>query len=703
MVMAATSMVAAGALYSAPPNAIHANPSEDLHHGQKAPFIGGLSCLFGSGGGVRNSLTEPQGLGFDSRRHHVDLSFGADWKHRDQQSPVSVLQSPLSTPPGRSYRSKTVCSSHNYHCPQYHTVEFENPNKLDGFRFLSRDIFLRSALGPCVNPASDEEFTFPLEGIFTADALEPYAEELLRDAQAQHQIFKVDSVIKAFHHAEKAHRGQVRVSGDPYLKHCVETSVLLAMIGSSEIVVVAGLLHDTLDDTHTDYSQLFDIFGRDVADLVQGVSRLSLISQLARDNNTASKTVEADRLHTMFLAMMDVRVVLIKLADRLHNMRTLGALPVPKQQRIAKETLEIFAPLANRLGIWSWKAELEDLCFKYLNPQEYQELSARLAKGFREATIMSAIQKLDQALKKANITYYDLCGRPKSLYSIYLKMLKKKQIIDEIHDLCGLRLIVLDEKDCYAALRTVHQLWQHVAEKLKDYIICPKFNGYQSLHTVVCGEDGLPLEIQIRTKEMHQQAEYGVAAHWRYKEGEAKHSAFKIQMVEWARWWLIRNSEIMDTKLRLSPQDMGLRPPCPFPSNEEGHPNMNKFCGPPCGMNDNFFVIMLEDDKMTVHELPPNSTVKQLLNKMSCTSSPFMSYGVTTKEELRPKVNHETVSDPNQKLKMGDLVELTPSISDTSLTEYREEIRRMYGKADECKDETGHSSGKSSQVATLTS
>ncbi|GLJ46937.1 hypothetical protein SUGI_0990490 [Cryptomeria japonica] len=171
----------------------------------------------------------------------------------------------------------------------------------------------------------------------------------------------------------------VRASGDPYLRHCVETSIFLAMIGSRENVIIAGLLHDTLDDTSMDYSQLFGIFGKYVADLVQGVSRLSLISQFAHDNNTISNSVEADRLHTMFLAMMDVRVVLIKLADRLHSMRTLGALSLPKQQGIAKETLEIFAPLANRLGIWSWKAELEDLCFKYLNPHKYQELSARLS------------------------------------------------------------------------------------------------------------------------------------------------------------------------------------------------------------------------------------------------------------------------------------------------------------------------------------
>lgn len=707
----ATSMAA---FFATTPTTSRTHPtssSDDLHGVQKTPLIGGLSCLFATCG-VKNSVTE--GMGFETRRStsnaHIDMgisdiqyvysppSCSSSLKLREQSSPVSVLQAPLSTPSGRSYKSKPVSFSH------HHALELDsqqNLKKWEAFS-ISRDIFLRSALGSCV-PVSDEEFTFNLEGNFLTDTQQPYADEMLRDAQAQHQVFKEDFVMKAFYQAEKAHRGQVRASGDPYLRHCVETSILLATIGSSEIVVVAGLLHDTLDDTYMDYGQLFDIFGNEVADLVQGVSRISLFSKLARDNNTASKTVEADRLHTMFLAMMDVRVVLVKLADRLHNMRTLGVLSFPKQQRFAKETLEIFAPLANRLGIWSWKAELEDLCFKYLKPREHEELSARLAEGFREATIMSAIQKLDEALKKESISYYDLCGRPKSLYSIHRKMLKNKQRIDEIHDLCGLRLIVLDETDCYATLRIVHQLWPSIPGKLKDYVKCPKINGYQSLHTVVCGDDGLPLEIQIRTKEMHQQAEFGVAAHWRYKEGESTHSSFILQMVEWARWVLTWNSEIMDTKLRLSPQDADLRPPCPFPSHKDGCPHMDKFCSPPCGTNDNLLVIMLEDDKMTVQELPPNSTVKDLLDKIAYGSSPFTSYGLPIQEDLRPRVNHKTVSDPCQKLKMGDLVELTPSIPHTSLTEYRKEISRMFGKADECQDETGHTLGKNSQVAAVTS
>eukprot|EP00249_Psilotum_nudum_P018879 c26998_g1_i1 orf=1239-3092(-) len=303
-------------------------------------------------------------------------------------------------------------------------------------------------------------------------------EDILLSAQGKHAIFKDHFVVKAFKEAEKAHEGQIRASGHPYLIHCAETALLLAAAGAKKTVVVAGLLHDTLDDCSWDQKRLRESFGDDVADLVVGVSRLSEFSQLARDNNTANKTIEADRLRTMFLAMVDVRVVLIKLADRLHNMRTLGALSETKQRRIANETLEIFVPLASRLGIWSWKAEIEDLCFRYLKPVEYQKLKDELAKGSRDVTVMSAIQKLDQALRKEGISFHDLCGRTKSLYGIYSKMIRKDQCIDEICDMQGLRLIVADEDSCYTALEVVHKLWSHVPRKLKDYIRNPKFNGY---------------------------------------------------------------------------------------------------------------------------------------------------------------------------------------------------------------------------------
>eukprot|EP00252_Welwitschia_mirabilis_P001403 TRINITY_DN1126_c0_g1_i1.p1 TRINITY_DN1126_c0_g1~~TRINITY_DN1126_c0_g1_i1.p1 ORF type:complete len:785 (+),score=136.67 TRINITY_DN1126_c0_g1_i1:525-2879(+) len=527
-----------------------------------------------------------------------------------------------------------------------------------------------------------------------------YAAELLKDAQQKNKIFCEQLVVKAFYESEKAHRGQMRTSGVPYFTHCVETAILLASIGSGETIVAAGLLHDTLDDTTMDYDQLCSLFGNCVAKLVEAVSKLSQFSKLARDNNTAFNALEADRLHTMYLAMLDVRVVLIKLADRLHNMMTLEALPFYKQQRFAKETLEIFVPLANRLGISSWKVQLENLCFKHLYPQEYRELSSKLSEGSRETTIMSAIRKLDQALRQAKISYSLLTGREKSLYSIHGKMLKKKLTIDEIHDILGLRLILSNEEDCYAALRIVHQLWPSVPGKLKDYIINPKYNGYQSLHTVVRGEELLRFEVQIRTKKMHEEAEYGLAAHWLYKEGDSAHSSFLLQRVKWARWLITWYSEAMDIKLRLAQEDVICRPPCPFPSHRDDCPHHAKLYQPSPNIDEPIFLVFIEDERMTVQELAPNSTVKDLLRKMSKKNSQLTTYGIPF-EELKIKVNDEIVNNIDYKLKMGDVVEFTPSISDQALIEYRERIQRMFdGSENEAPEKVGRSSHVES-VATL--
>ncbi|MCO5606920.1 hypothetical protein L7F22_061111 [Adiantum nelumboides] len=502
------------------------------------------------------------------------------------------------------------------------------------------------------------------------------SQDILRSAQRQHEIFKDPFVIKAFKEAERAHDGQFRANGDLYLVHCVETAMILAAIGASKTVVVAGLLHDTVDDTSLDFTQLQESFGFEVANLVEGVTRLSEFSKLARDNNTAYKSVEADRLHTMMLAMADIRVVLIKLADRLHNMRTLGALGKEKQFRIAKETLEVFAPLAGRLGIWSWKAELEDLCFKHLKYHDYQELSTKLSEGFRERTIMSAIRTLDDCLSSKGVQYLDLCGRPKNLYSIHKKMLLKGRKAEDIYDVQALRLIVSNVEDCYSALEVVHSTWQCVPGKVKDYIRQPKTNGYQSLHTVVWGEDGLPLEIQIRTMEMHHQAEFGVAAHWRYKEGSGPHSSFVLQMVEWARWVLTWENEILDTKLRLSHME-NVKPVCPFPFHQEGCPYSDISMGPPYREGAPLFVIVLEDDEMMVQELPGDSAVADLLERTTKEDALVATMGGLW-EEARPKVNHKEVEDLHQKLKMGDLVELQPSVSGKCLNEYREKLRRMF-------------------------
>ncbi|CAL9009699.1 unnamed protein product [Prunus brigantina] len=672
------------------------------------PVTGGLSCLFSSptvkhasssssysgGGEELGSLWHDRGeelKELSGSFRYSPSKFNGASLNRDQ-SPISVFQGPVSS-------SSSGVSSSARSPPMRITRERSNNGdiSLNSIRCGSNGLFngfVRGALGsscidydsPSFEARTDaldvgssavvlDDLTFNMEDGFLEGISEPYAKELLLGAQLRHKIFYEDFIIKAFCEAEKAHRGQMRASGDPYLQHCVETAVLLALIGANSTVVAAGLLHDTLDDSFLCYDYIFGKFGAGVADLVEGVSKLSHLSKLARDNNTASKTVEADRLHTMFLAMADARAVLIKLADRLHNMMTLDALPLAKQQRFAKETLEIFVPLANRLGISSWKVQLENLCFKHLNPDQHKELSSKLLDSFDDAMITSATERLERALKDKAISYHVLCGRHKSLYSIYCKMLKKKLNMDEIHDIHGLRLIVDNEEDCYEALKVVHQLWSEVPGKFKDYITQPKFNGYQSLHTVVMGEGMIPLEVQIRTKEMHLQAEFGFAAHWRYKEGDCKHPSFVLQMVEWARWVVTWQCEAMSRDRSSIGYADSIKPPCTFPSHSDDCPYSYK---PHCGQDGPVFVIMMENDKMSVQEFPTNSTIMDLLERTGRGSLRWTPYGFPLKEELRPRLNHVAVSDPTCKLQMGDVVELTPAIPDKSLTEYREEIQRMY-------------------------
>ncbi|KAF3958646.1 hypothetical protein CMV_016473 [Castanea mollissima] len=684
------------ALYASPPGSVCSTPhsSYDFELSSappstcQKPVIGGLSCLFSSSSLVRSSSSfcsdelkseELKELSLSSSFGYSSPSkFSGSFLKKDL-SPVSVFQGPVSCCSSGSSsvvvgsaRGSSACTN-NTSSP---TLSFQS-GLFNGFVRNAYGSFLHydsstSELEVCGGELNVEELTFNIE-VEQGNA-EPYVKELLLGAQLRHKIFREDFVVKAFYEAEKAHRGQMRASGDPYLQHCVETAVMLALIGANSTVVAAGLLHDTLDDSSLNYDNVFGTFGAGVADLVEGVSKLSHLSKLARDNNTASKTVEADRLHTMFLAMADARAVLIKLADRLHNMMTLDALPPAKQQRFAKETLEIFAPLANRLGISSWKDQLENLCFKHLHPDQHEELSSKLVESFDEAMITSATEKLKQALKAKSISYQDLSGRHKSLYSIYSKMLKKKLTMDEIHDIHGLRLIVDNEEDCYKALRVVHQLWPEVPGKLKDYISHPKFNGYRSLHTVVMDEGMVPLEVQIRTREMHLQAEFGFAAHWRYKEGDCKHSSFVLQMVEWARWVVTWQCETMNSSIAYADS---IRPPCTFPSHSEDCPYSYK---PHCGQDGPVFVIMIENDKMSVQEFPANSTIMDLLERSGRGSSRWTPNGFPLKEELRPRLNHQPVNDPMCKLKMGDVLELTPAIPDKSLTEYREEIQRMYDR-----------------------
>ncbi|KAL0743690.1 hypothetical protein Bca4012_085203 [Brassica carinata] len=664
-------------IYASPPSSVCSTPHQITASDFNLSTSPSQKPILVVGGGL-SSLFSAKADDFSSLRHdhrsedYKDLSFTSSFSysparfsyHRREhhQSPVSVLHGPVScscSPPMRSFHSSYRVGGAN--------------------GLFNR--FVTKAVGSCVDydlgSSSSDELTFPMEDGCGVDTKQPYARDLLRRAQLRHKIFEDESVIKAFYEAEIAHRGQMRASGDPYLQHCVETAMLLANIGANSTVVVAGLLHDTMDDSFMSYDYILRNFGEGVADLVQGVSKLSQLSKLARENNTACKTVEADRLHTMFLAMADARAVLIKLADRLHNMMTLYALSPVKQQRFAKETLEIFAPLANRLGISKWKVQLENLCFKHLYPHQHNEMSTMLEDSFDEAMITCAIEKLEQALKREGVSYHVLCGRHKSLYSIYCKMLKKKLTVDEIHDIHGLRLIVNNEGDCYKALGVVHSLWSEVPGKLKDYITHPKFNGYQSLHTVVMDNGTVPLEVQIRTQEMHLQAEYGFAAHWRYKEGDCKYSSFVLQMVEWARWVVTWHCETMSKDRSSICSSDSIKPPCKFPSHSEDCPASYK---PNSSQDGPVYVIVIENDKMSVQEFPASSTVSDLLSRAGPGSSRWSMYGIPAKEELRPRLNQRPVSDLKLKLKMGDVVELTPPIPDESLPEYREEIQRMYDR-----------------------
>lgn len=348
-----------------------------------------------------------------------------------------------------------------------------------------------------------------------------------------------DLIQRAYSFAEKAHEGQKRASGEPYITHCLAVAHILAELKVPPAMIIAGLLHDTVEDTQISLNDVKNEFGEEIAKLVDGVTKLTNLPRVSRgdqhleDNENGNdqqlppeeedarkRALAQETLRKTFLAMgEDIRVVLIKLADRLHNMRTLGYMPENKRKRIAQETLDIFAPLANRLGIWQIKWELEDLAFRYVNPDKYKEISSLLSqrRKDREKQVEEIKQRLKTVLEQEGIEA-EITGRPKHIYSIYRKMQDKSKAFDMLMDLRGVRLIVPDKPSCYAALGVIHSHWRPISHEFDDYIAAPKDNLYQSLHTAVIYDDGRPLEVQIRTHEMHQNAEYGIAAHWRYKE-----------------------------------------------------------------------------------------------------------------------------------------------------------------------------------------
>ncbi|MGI8823190.1 MAG: RelA/SpoT family protein [Acidimicrobiia bacterium] len=337
---------------------------------------------------------------------------------------------------------------------------------------------------------------------------------IVAEFSSHHRHADTAPMERAYRMAEELHAGQQRLSGEPFIVHPLIVTGILAGYGMDGATLQAALLHDVVEDTPATLEAIASGFGPEVAALIDGVTKLDRIEFSSREE------AQAATIRKMVIAMArDVRVLLIKLADRLHNIRTLDPLPPDKQRRIAEETLEIYAPLAHRLGVQEIKHEMEELCFAVLYPKRMTEIEALVARRApeREASIEKATLDLQEALDAAGIEA-EITGRPKHLYSIYRKMVASGLEFEDIHDLIGIRVLVADKADCYAALGLVHSMWPPIHGRFKDYIAMPKFNLYQSLHTTVVGQDGKPLEVQIRTHDMHHKAEYGIAAHWRYKE-----------------------------------------------------------------------------------------------------------------------------------------------------------------------------------------
>ena len=388
-------------------------------------------------------------------------------------------------------------------------------------------------------------------------------------------------IERAYRVADKAHYGQTRASGEPYISHCLAVASILAEMRVPSEVVAAGLLHDTIEDTPITLDDITRDFSKEIAVLVDGVTKLTQLPRVSRgdqhaddetrevkDKQLASRRgmldpdeeadqiarsrrydVVSETLRKTFLAMGDdVRVILIKLADRLHNMRTLGHLPEQKRKRIAQQTMDIFAPLANRLGIWQMKWELEDLSFRFIEPNTYKDIAQNLAERRidREQEMRTIIAKLQAILSQAGI-HADISGRPKHIYSIYKKMYRKGVPFEMVFDVRGIRIIVPNIQSCYTALGLIHTHWRPIPNEFDDYIAAPKDNFYQSLHTAVLFDDGKTLEVQIRTPEMDQSAEYGIAAHWRYKEEFSRDEEYERRIL-WLRSLMEWRQDVEDAK-----------------------------------------------------------------------------------------------------------------------------------------------------------
>jgi guanosine-3',5'-bis(diphosphate) 3'-pyrophosphohydrolase len=372
---------------------------------------------------------------------------------------------------------------------------------------------------------------------FVSGPAEPQSlESLLRKVRAYNPKADVREVQRAFEFAADSHQGQLRQSGEPFINHPLGVAHILADLGMDTTTLEAALLHDVVEDTDLALGDIRREFGDEVASIVDGLTKLDRIEYRSREQE------QAENVRKMIVAMArDIRVLIIKLADRLHNMRTLASMPRRKQEAKAVETLEIYSPLAHRLGMFQIKWELEDLGFQTIHPKRFQEIRNLVGKAEDERAryLDEVVEAVTAQLRRAKVKA-DVEGRPKHLYGVYEKMQLRGKEFSEIYDLVGIRVLVETVKDCYGALGAIHSLWKPIPGRFKDYIAMPKFNMYQSLHTTVIGPEGRPLEVQIRTHQMHRTAEYGIAAHWRYKEGgkkkdETSDLAWLAQMLEWQR------------------------------------------------------------------------------------------------------------------------------------------------------------------------
>ena len=396
--------------------------------------------------------------------------------------------------------------------------------------------------------------------------------ELEKSFPDTYSAIDIDQIRSAFMFAKNAHKRQKRASGEPYITHCVAVAKILVELKVPALVISAALLHDTVEDTSIALDDITEKFGNEIASLVDGVTKLSKIPHVSRADKLPEKNTNVNveiiqksspiapsksrhqdlKTETLRKTLMaigdDVRVVLIKLADRLHNMRTLSYVPENKRKRIAQETMDIFAPLASRLGIWQVKWELEDLGFRYTKPEEYKEIAQKLSdrRSNRESEVKKIIKDLENILEEGGIKA-QISGRPKHIYSIYTKMIRKEKPFEMVRDLRGVRLLVPDVPSCYAALGIIHNHWRPIPNEFDDYIAAPKDNFYKSLHTAVIYSDGKPLEAQIRTPKMHQDAEYGIAAHWLYKEIGSKDDHYQ-QRINWLRRLMEWRQDVQDAQ-----------------------------------------------------------------------------------------------------------------------------------------------------------